>query len=89
MMPESLMRVLTPMDWSVGNESRTPMSGPTTLSSLLHDWNDSVAAAIMTAAMLLICVILNFMFCLTEAKCCCFSCYANFLSSLDASKECF
>lgn len=61
MMPESLMSVLTPKDWSVGKESRTPMSGPMALSSSLHDWRDNVAAAMMTAATLLICVILIFM----------------------------
>ena len=57
MMPESLMRVLTPTLLSVGRESRNPMSGPTFSSLLLHEGNNnSVAAAMMTAATLSVCV---------------------------------
>ena len=52
MMPESLMSVLTPMDFSVGSESLTPMSGRWLSSSELHDWNDNIAAVERTAAML-------------------------------------
>ena len=60
MMPESLMRVLTPTDRSTGKESRIPISGPVCLSLSSQDWNDNVAAAMMTAATLSVCVNANF-----------------------------
>ena len=95
MMPESLMRVLTPKDLSHGNESRSPMAGPTFLSLSSQDWSDNKAAVMATAAMLNVCVILIFMLMsvsgseLAEAEGGCLTCYANHLTCLDASEEGF
>lgn len=56
------MRVLTPMLLRVGKESRSPISGPTfSLLSLQEGNNNTIAAAMMTAAMVIVCV--NFFKC--------------------------
>ncbi len=56
------MRVLTPMLLRVGKESRSPISGPIfSLLSLQEGNNNTIAAAMMTAAMVIVCV--NFFKC--------------------------